>query len=82
MWEDPIVAEVHRAREELMARYNFDMDAMFADIRKRQALLGDRVLPVKKRSEALTEHGCSTGSLESTTRESSATYTGPRSPNS
>ena len=26
MWEDPIVAEVHRIREKLAAEYNFDAD--------------------------------------------------------
>lgn len=65
MWEDPIVAEVHRAREQLMARYNFDINAMFADIRKRQALLGARLVPPKKRSEAAAEHGCQAGGPES-----------------
>ena len=28
MWEDPIVAEVHRTREKLAAEYNFDIDAI------------------------------------------------------
>jgi hypothetical protein len=27
MWEDPIVAEVHRAREKLAAECNFDIKA-------------------------------------------------------
>src|SRR5438874_10059617 len=39
MWEDPIVAEVHRTREKLAAEYNFDITAFFADLRKRQAAL-------------------------------------------
>ena len=29
MWEDPIVAEVHRTREKLAAEYNFDVEAFF-----------------------------------------------------
>jgi hypothetical protein len=28
MWEDPIVAEVHRVREEFAARFNNDLRAM------------------------------------------------------
>jgi hypothetical protein len=44
MWEDPIVAEVRRVREELAARFNYDVKAMFADMRKRQAALGDRLV--------------------------------------
>ena len=55
MWEDPIVAEVHRAREKLAAEYNFDVAAFFADVRKRQALLGDRLVPQKKRAEPTAE---------------------------
>jgi hypothetical protein len=44
MWEDPIVAEVHRAREKLAAQYNFDVGAFFADVRKRQESLGSRLV--------------------------------------
>ncbi|HEY2910389.1 MAG TPA: hypothetical protein VGI99_09085 [Gemmataceae bacterium] len=46
MWEYPIVAEVHRTREMLAAKFGFDIDAIFADMQKRQAAFGDRlVLP-------------------------------------
>ena len=38
MWEDPIVAEVHRIREKLAAEHDFDIKAIFADLRKRQPL--------------------------------------------
>ena len=48
MWEDPIVAEVHRIREQMAARFNFDVDAFFADVRKRQAALGDRLVDRRK----------------------------------
>ena len=44
MWEDPIVAEVHRTREKLAAEHNFDIAAFFADIRKRQTALGSRLV--------------------------------------
>lgn len=42
MWEDPVVAEVHAIRKELAAKFNFDIKAMFADMRAREAALGDR----------------------------------------
>jgi hypothetical protein len=48
MWEDPIVAEVHRTRQKLAAEYNFDIGAFFADLRKRQAALGGRLVHPKK----------------------------------
>jgi len=51
MWEDPIVAEVHRTREKLAAQYNFDIAAFFADLRKRQALVGARLKRVEPKAE-------------------------------
>jgi hypothetical protein len=68
MWEDPIVAEVHRTREKLAAQHNFDIGAFFADLRKRQAALGGRLVPQKKQAEptADAELGCpSDGSFSS-----------------
>lgn len=50
MWEDPIVAEVRRTREMLAAKFNFDIDAIFADMQKRQAALGDRLVSPKERA--------------------------------
>ena len=55
MWEDPIVAEVHRTREKLAAEYNYDLGAFFADVRKRQASLGSRLVPQKKPAEPTAE---------------------------
>jgi len=51
MWEDPIVAEVHRAREKLAADCNYDIEAFFAGVEKRQALLGAKLVPQQKRAE-------------------------------
>lgn len=48
MWEDPIVAEVRRVREELASRFDFDLRAIFADLRKRQASLGSRLVRRQK----------------------------------
>jgi hypothetical protein len=48
MWEDPIVAEVHRAREKLAADCNYDIRLFFAGLRKRQMVQ-------KKQAEATTE---------------------------
>jgi hypothetical protein len=50
MGEDTIVAEVRRIKEELTARYNYDIEAMFADMRTRQAALGSRLVSPKKRA--------------------------------
>ena len=47
MWEDPIVEDVHRTRERLAAEYDFDIKAIFADLRNRQARLGPRLVRQK-----------------------------------
>jgi hypothetical protein len=52
MWEDSIVADVRRAREELSARFNFDVKAIFADMRNRQRALGGRLVSRRKRGES------------------------------
>ena len=36
MWEDPIVAEVRRTREKILAEFNYDIAAYTADIIARQ----------------------------------------------
>ena len=71
MWEDPIVAEVHRIREKLAAECNYDVGAFFADVRKRQASLGDRLVSQKKRAEPTAEadRGRHSGSLGPTSSE-------------
>ena len=51
-WEDPIVAEVRRIREELCAKFNFDVAAIFADIRSRQGEAGDRLIRLKCQQKA------------------------------
>jgi hypothetical protein len=55
MWEDPIVAEVHRIREQLAAQFDFDVKAMFADMRKRQAALGSRLVSRSQSAEQAAE---------------------------
>lgn len=55
MWEDPIVAEVHRTRRELAEKFDFDVIAIVADIRKRQAALGTRVVSLATSTEPAGE---------------------------
>jgi hypothetical protein len=71
MWEDPIVAEVREIRRELAAKFDFDVKAIFADLRKRQGSLGGRLVPQKKRVEAAAgaDPGCHSGSDGATTCE-------------
>jgi hypothetical protein len=55
MWEDPIVKEVHEIRKRLAAEHGFDLKAIFADIYKRQALLGERLISPRQRAEPTAE---------------------------
>ena len=44
MWRDPIVEEVRRIREDQARRFNFDLNAMFDDLCRRQALSGHKLV--------------------------------------
>ncbi len=48
-WEDPIVAEVRRTRKNLSAQFDFDLAAIFADIRSRQDGVGDRLVRLERK---------------------------------
>ena len=34
MWKDPIVEEVRKVREEYLAQFNYDLDAVFKDLKR------------------------------------------------
>ena len=50
MMADEIVAEVRRAREEHAKKFNYDLEAIFADIQQQQAASGREFvsLPAKR----------------------------------
>jgi hypothetical protein len=64
MWKDPIVEEVDQIREKLAAEFDFDVKAIFADLRKRQLSMGVTLVPQKKRAErsAGVDHARTSGS--------------------
>lgn len=43
MIHDPIVEAVRKVKEQLAAAHGYDIHAMFADLRRRDVELGDRV---------------------------------------
>jgi len=49
MWQDPIVQETRRLREEYAARFKGDSDAMFQDILMHQAAHKERLVSFKPR---------------------------------
>lgn len=54
MSEDPIVSEVRKVREQLAGEFNFDVHAIFKDLRKRQLLAGHRL--VRRQRVKKAEH--------------------------
>lgn len=44
MWTDEIVEEIHQIREEYAKSFNYDLDAIFADLRKKEAESGREVV--------------------------------------
>jgi hypothetical protein len=52
MWQNEILEEIHRIREERAKSFNYDLDAMFAFWRKQQAESGREVVtqPAKRRT--------------------------------
>jgi hypothetical protein len=40
MWKDEIVEEIHRIRDEYAKSFNYDLNAIFEDLRKKQGESG------------------------------------------
>ena len=49
MWTDEIVEEIHRIREEYAKSFNYDLDAIFADLRKKEAESGREVVNLSQK---------------------------------
>jgi hypothetical protein len=50
MYKDPILEELHKYREEYAKSFNYDLKAIFEDLRKKQIASGRKVvkLPIKR----------------------------------
>jgi hypothetical protein len=57
MWRDPIVEEVRKAREEHAARFAYDLEAIYQDLKETERRSGRKVvsLPPKRLKEAQRE---------------------------
>jgi hypothetical protein len=53
MWKDPVVEETRKLREQYASKFKHDVDAIFDDIQRRQALLDKKPvsLPARKPSK-------------------------------
>ena len=57
MWTDPIVEEIRREREAYAAKFNFDLEAIYQDIKRQEQESGHEVvaLPLKRRAAEAEE---------------------------
>jgi hypothetical protein len=52
MWQDPIVEETRAAREELLKRFDYDLDALCAYLRQLEAQDDKKAVTLEPRSPA------------------------------
>ena len=57
MWKDEIVEEVRKAREEYAAKFNHDIDAIYRDIKLREAESGREFVSFPPRKTQRVENG-------------------------
>lgn len=44
MWQDTIVEEVRKVRQEHAEKFNFDLKAIFADLKKQEAMSSRKII--------------------------------------
>ncbi len=54
MWEDEILDEIHKFREEHAKSFNYDLDSMFEDWQKRQEKSGRTVVNLSSNKNLTT----------------------------
>ena len=54
MWTDPIVDEIHRIRQAHAEKFNYDLQAIFDDLKKHEKQNKEKVvsLPIKRQRRA------------------------------
>ncbi len=57
MWEDPVLEELHRIREEHAIAFNYDFKAIFADWQKKQSESGKKLVSLElHKSDTVVAH--------------------------
>ena len=54
MWTDEIFEEIHRIREEYAKSFDYDLDVIFADLRKKEAESGREVVNLSRKPGSTT----------------------------
>ena len=55
MWEDEIVEEVRTARDEYAAKFNYDLEAIYKDIKEQEKQSRRRVVSLPPKKPELVE---------------------------
>lgn len=71
MWKDEIVEEIHRIREEYAKSFNYDLNAIFADLRKKQDESGREVVTLSRKPGLTTRWSGRAREVGDESRESS-----------
>jgi hypothetical protein len=71
MWKDEIVEEIHRIREEYAKSFNYDLDAIFEDLRKKQAESGREVVNLLRKPAPTRRWSGRMGDLERDAKDAS-----------
>ncbi|MBE9075780.1 hypothetical protein IQ241_00435 [Romeria aff. gracilis LEGE 07310] len=54
MWEDPVLEELYRIREEHAKAFNYDFKAIFADWKKRQSESARKIVSLQTKGWSAT----------------------------
>ena len=65
MINDPIVNEVRKIRDELAKKFNYDVDAIFSDLREKQKKYGNRIVNLReqRKGEQASAPGAKSGGV-------------------
>ena len=55
MWQDEIVEEIHRIRQEYAQSFNYDLDAIFKDLQKKEVESGIKVVNLAAKHHLKTQ---------------------------
>jgi len=53
-WEDPIVEEVRKARDTYAKQFNYDLDAIYRDLKEKERRSGRVVVPCPAKKATVT----------------------------
>ena len=55
MWKDEIIEEVRRVRDEYAAKFNYDLNAIYEDIKKQEKQTERKVVSLPPKKVQITE---------------------------